>query len=150
MWILSKYQRYHFKPIIFWDFSIFILQTILFSVGTVIREECKTESTSLTNYTDRISINLLNSTVDSYRIRNGVVGLMLSEMSNRSPSYNPYMQSTTPSNIGQAPGFVIVQPPAQYITVNSIPPYDKSNDFGSVRYERNFPSKFWNKFILLL
>lgn len=107
----------------------------------------------MTNYTDRISINLLNSTVDSARIRNGVVGLMISEMSN-GPSYHPSVQMTTPPSVAQPERqqIVVVQPPAQYITVNSIPPYDKMPSYdksyeGTARFERNIQSKYEKKIL---
>ncbi|XP_031624019.1 uncharacterized protein LOC116341221 [Contarinia nasturtii] len=102
--------------------------------GSIIRDNCDTVSTKLTNYTNRMSINLLNSTLDSTRVRNAVVGVMLSEMGRQSPlPYTPSVQMTTPSSAflpspqqQQQQPIVVVQPPAQYITVNSIPPYQNS------------------------
>lgn len=91
-----------------------------FPIGNVVREKCLTESTTLMNYTNRISINLLNSTVDSSKIKNSVVNLMLTEMSQGLPSaYNPYPpRLTTPPSMEKQNVYVF-QPPAQYITVNA-------------------------------
>lgn len=92
-----------------------------------------------------MSMNLFNSSLDSTRIRNGVVGLMLSEMNNGSPSYTPSVQMTTPATplAPQTQPIVVVQPPAQYITVNSGIPYQggSSSNYDSIRPGRNILSK---------
>ncbi|XP_055299136.1 uncharacterized protein LOC129566866 [Sitodiplosis mosellana] len=114
--------------------------------GSVIRDDCSTETTKLTNYTNRMSINLFNSTLDKTRIRNGMVGLLLSEMNNGSPSYSPYVQITTPASplAPQGQPIVVVQPPAQYITVNSGVPIQGSSNYDAINPERNVANDFCN------
>lgn len=111
--------------------------------GSIVHENCSTEPTTLTNYTDTISINLLNSTVDADRLRNGVTGLLISEMANRSPSANSSAQMATPTSaipISQQPSIIVVQPAPQNIYVNPMP--DRSYSYDTARPERNAPSNF--------
>lgn len=91
-----------------------------------------------------MSINLFNTTLDSTRIRNGVVGLMLSEMNNQYPSYSPYVHMTTPTPPMQSQGqpIVVVQPPAQYITVNSNTPL-QGNGYDAIQPDRNSVCKLF-------
>lgn len=103
-----------------------------------------------------MSISLINSTVDQTRFRNGITGLLMSEMANSAgPSPYPSVYagpSPTPVPIGpQGPPFgmpipqqpvIVVQPPAQQIYFNA-PPFsnDHSYSYDTSRPERS-PSKF--------
>lgn len=113
-----------------------------FGTGSIIRDNCATESTTLTNYTNRMSMNLFNSTLDSSRIRNGVVSLMLNEMNNGASSYFPsaHMAPPTPPLPPQGQPVVVVQPPAQYITVNSDMPF-RGRSYQPYHADRFIPSK---------
>lgn len=96
-----------------------------------------------------MSINLFHSNIDKTRFRNGVVGLMLSEVNNRSIAYPPYGQYTTPAPL-TPPGqpIVVVQPPAQYITVNSGIPVQGgvgSSSYNMIQPDRNLGRKSLNE-----
>ena len=67
---------------------------------------------------------------------------MLSEANNRSIAYPPYGEYTTPAPL-TPPGqpIVVVQPPAQYITVNSGIPVQGSSSYNAIQPDRNFASE---------
>lgn len=97
----------------------------LFHLGSTVRESCGTEPTTLTNFINSMSISLLNSTVDQTRFRNGVTGLLMSEMASGSPpsaipsvQVNPIPSIPTPNAYTPQPPVIVVQPPAQQIYFN--------------------------------
>lgn len=111
-------------------------------LGSVVHDKCSTEMTTLTNYTNTMSISLLNSTVDKDRFRSGVIGLLLSEMANTSSSTQ--MNTPTGSYVAQQQPIIIVQPPAQQIYFNqpSSSSYDRDYSYDTTRAERNAQSKY--------
>lgn len=99
-----------------------------------------------------MGISLLNSTVDQTRFRNGVTGLLMSEIANGSPSSGvPPVQMNTPpigpypgpfpSAFAQQPPVIVVQQPPQQIYINQ-PPIggDPGFSYDTSRPERS-PSK---------
>lgn len=129
----------------------------LLFIGSTVRESCSTEPTTMTNYTNSMSISLINSTVDQTRFRNGITGLLMSEMANSAgPSIYPSVSVNGPpypSPIpqgSQGPPFpmpfsqpvIVVQPPAQQIYFNQPPSSnDRGYSYDTSRTERS-PSKF--------
>lgn len=124
------------------------------------RESCGTEPTVLASFINSMSISLLNSTVDQTRFRNGVTGLLMSEMavSNGSPpsaipsvQVNPTpnvpFQGAYPSSYSQQTPVIVVQPPAQQIYFNQPPTgSDNSYFYDTSRPERS-SSKYYSHLI---
>lgn len=106
-------------------------------IGTIAKESCGSEPTTLTNYTDSMSISLLNAPIDQSRFRNGIIGLMMAEMSNKTSAVNQ-----TPSGCVPQQPIIVVQPPAQQIYFNQ-PPTSSDHGFSydTSRIERNVQSK---------
>lgn len=91
-------------------------------IGSTVRESCGTEPTNLTNYTNTMSITLLNSTVDQTNFRNSITGLVIGAMANNGWHGFPSVP-TMPNIPTPLPGFgppypmphpvIVVQPPQQ-------------------------------------
>lgn len=112
-------------------------------IGTFLNENCASESTTLTNYTNTMSITLLNSTMDKDRFRSSVIGLLMSEMANQPNS--PQTNQPSGSYGTQQQPIIIVQPPAQQIYFNqpsgSSSLYDRGFNYDTSRPERNAQGK---------
>lgn len=85
-----------------------------------------------------MSISLLNAPIDQSRFRNGIIGLMMAEMSNKTSSVNP-----TPVGYAPQPPIIVVQPPAQQIYFNQPPmSFERGFSYDTSRPERNAPRKY--------
>lgn len=116
---------------------------IRLEIGTFLNENCASESTTLTNYTNTMSITLLNSTMDKERFRSSIIGLLMSEMANQPNS--PQMNQPSGLYGAQQQPIIIVQPPAQQIYFNqpsgSSSLYDRGFNYDTSRPERNAQGK---------
>lgn len=107
-------------------------------IGSVIRESCSSEPSTLTNYTDTMSISLLNSTIEKDQFKNKIIALLLNEMANGSSPY-PNQMLSSPYGAQQQP-IIVVQPPAQQIYFNQPPSYDRGYSYDSS--QRSGQSKY--------